>query len=530
MEKLYGNRRSDEELKKITDALNALTYKLDEQPDFTGTDEQLKMMQSLERCYIDGYPKVSDEEWDILKRQFHYHESLTAEAPSGREWVRMQAPLPSILKAATLKELDDFLDQFDGQEFLIEPKMDGLTANMVYKLKNEGYYELMCITSRGNGRYGLKLHEHALDGVELVGVPKRISTADVNKICNGLPDIFELRGEAVIQKTKENVERYLQSEDELGSGEVVVWRSIVSGIFNRKVPNNLPGLINYLYGTSLSEFLKSAKMQSIACENIKCVEVTELPNARLIASLGNDKHKFLRSSKLYVLDDSTVFVVHDDGETCHFKPYDEMIHVISYSCAIDGVNIDTDLIAKIPGVLYINSIKCDGKNTPFATVFSNKKDILNLICKFYGCDENGKRKADLPRYRNLHEFALDGIVIKLAKSNADTQGLTIRNAKSNANKLVIPKYPLDQIACKLESEIVEVKLEKIESSTTGLNNVTYQGILDRGYRTESGAIVSKINLHNPGWLKLNDWIKEGATYRMVMAMDIIPVLLPPENK
>ena len=88
-------------------------------------------------------------------------------------------------------------------------------------------------------------------------------------------------------------------------------------------------------------------------------------------------------------------------------------------------------------------------------------------------------------------------MIKLAKSNADTQGLTIRNAKSNANKLVIPKYPLDQIACKLESEIVEVKLEKIESSTTGLNNVTYQGILDRGYRTESGAIVSKINLHNP---------------------------------
>ena len=52
-------------------------------------------------------------------------------------------------------------------------------------------------------------------------------------------------------------------------------------------------------------------------------------------------------------------------------------------------------------------------------------------------------------------------------------------------------------------------------------------MLDRPYLTESGAVVSNINLHNPNWLMMNDWIHEGGEYEMVMSMDIITVLLPP---
>ena len=75
--------------------------------------------------------------------------------------------------------------------------------------------------------------------------------------------------------------------------------------------------------------------------------------------------------------------------------------------------------------------------------------------------------------------------------------------------------------------VVRVKLEKIEYKTTSLNNQTFSGILDKPYRTESGAYISTINLHNVDWLAKNDWIKEGNDYDMVMAMDIIPQLLNP---
>ena len=531
-QKQYGNRRTDEELERVTAELNELTYALEEQSDFKGNEDQLRMMQNLERAYIDGYPKVSDEEWDILKKKFNYQESLISVAPSGRTWVRLLAPLPSIDKAGNLEELQVFCTKYEGEELLYEPKLDGLTANTRYVLDGDeglgvSFYRKDCITSRGNGRYGLKLHEHALSGVRLNGVPEFIDVSYVESICGDLPEYFELRGEGVIKKTEKNLMKY-RGEQQNDLAEVVVWRSVVSGIFNRKVPANLNGVLLYLYGKDLGQLVDNEGFFFDEMNGRVYVE-NNLQNARLIASLGNDQHKFLRTSMLSIREDGYVEIRHADGNSHGFYDEGEELDVVCYSCAVNGLNKDTEKIRDIPGVIFVGDIlRLDDKPTQFYGKTKNAIEVLEKVCEFYGCDLNGKRVSSKSRYRNLHQYALDGLVVKLANSTVETQGLDIRNSKSNNSKLVIPKYPADQIACKLLSERVLVTVKSIEERITSLKNVTCQAVLDKAYQTESGAWVESVNLHNGRWLGENSWIQEGKTYWMVMAFDIIPQLLPIE--
>lgn len=129
-----ANRRSEDELEKIKIANNKTAFTLEEQKDFKGTKEQLDFMQNAERAYISGHPIMTDEEWDLLKNKHNYKESLTSTSPSGRNWVKFQSPLPSLNKGGSLEDLDNFLETFpNGQKFIAECKLDGLTANLRYK-------------------------------------------------------------------------------------------------------------------------------------------------------------------------------------------------------------------------------------------------------------------------------------------------------------------------------------------------------------------------------------------------------------
>ena len=543
-----GNRRSNEELEKIKIDLNKLTFELEEQKNFKGTKEQLEMMQAFERAYIDGAPLISDEEWDILKTKHNYQESLTSTAPSGRTWVKMMAPLPSLEKAGNLEELIIFLDRFpEGTEFKAECKLDGLSANVRYKkfVENDGsiIYKLECITSRGNGRYGLKLNPYALSGVrtnwpeiiegEYVEAILRDYTDDKNNI--ELPEYFELRGEAVIPKNEHSYTKY---------GENSVWRNIASGMFNRKVPFNLIGLIDYLYeGKETIESLCGSDGYIIfkpVIEGRKCINPDVLEKASLIASLfaGKDSDKFLRGDEVRIDKDHKVTITHKNGNVWSGYDDGEELDIVFYSCSINGANIDTEKLEIIPDIKCVSEIEYQKNISPelanqikdIYKVYRITKDkdcLRQAIFDFYGTDKNGKRDLSLHRLRNLYEYAMDGVVFKPVNSNKETQGLEMRNHKNNAAKILIPKYPEDQIACKLLSEMVRVKLEKIEKNTTDLNNVTCSGILDKPYLTESGAMVERINLHNPEWLEQNSWIEEGKEYWMILSMDIIPVLLDP---
>lgn len=530
-----GNRRSEKELEELRIKSNKLSFELIEQKNFKGSDKQLEMMQTFERAYIDGAPIISDEEWDILKNKYNYEESLVSTSPSGRSWVKMFSPLPSINKASNLNELNNFLAMFDdNQIFKVEGKLDGLTANVRYVLKNN-LYIFDCITSRGNGRYGLKLNPYALAGVKK-NWPDTIELKYVQDIleCDEkeLPKYFELRGEAVIPKNKHTYEKY---------GKNSVWRSIASGMFNRKVPFNLNGVINYCFDgqetleslmNNNSEILFQGIFKGRKCLNPKIFEIT-----KLIASLFEEKDpdKFTKYDSIKIEKDFKVTIFHENGNAWSGYDDGEELDIVFYSVSIKDSNIDSKKIRNIPNIKYISDIEWELNefnnisNIPKTyRETADRSSILQAIFDFYGTDNNGKRDLKKPRLRNMCEYALDGVIIKPINSNRETQGLYFRNHKNNTNKIICPKYPEDQIAVKLLSEVVKVKLEKIEYTETELGNVTCSGILDKPYLTESGSIVERINLHNPEWLDSNSWIKEGEFYDMIMALDIIPTLINPD--
>ena len=509
-------RRSSSELEAHQKSTNSAKYRLMEQTHFSGSDEELSMMQDYERAYIDGHPKISDEEWDILKNRLGYEESLVAGARSGRSWVHMQAPLPSIRKVTSEDDIREFIESYaaDGQELLIECKLDGLTANVMYQLDGD-VYRFDKITTRGNGRYGMQLNDGALAGV-VTNIPDEIPSSAVLPIVDDyniktgsnatLPETLELRGEAVIPKNDKARARY---------GEYPVWRNIASGMFNRKSPQNLPGLVETL-GIPVGEVITD--------------------KAARRAVLGLIDTKAGRAAEVTVQQDLHTVSITEKGETKSYTTEDEYLDVVFYSVAIDGSNFDSPLLSGL-GLKTVADIEFEDRSLDKTYAHTYRKisgDADTLLARtieavngFYGIDPTtGKRDPSLRRLRNEYEYACDGVVIKPANSSRKTQEMDVRKSKSGKS-IVVPRYPADIVAVKYLSETVHVTLAKITKNTTDLGNVTFTGELDHEYVTESGARVKSINLHNEDWLRENSWIHEGGDYDMCMSMDIIPVLLRP---
>lgn len=501
---LTGIRRSEEELQELSKQANATGYRLQaDQSEFTGTPEQLEMMQTYERQYLDGSQTISDEEWEIYKRKFNYKESLTAKSPNDRDWFRMQAPLGSLAKVGSFDELKDWIENHPSDEFSVAPKLDGLTANVIYQLEGNVYRQTI-ISSRGNGVSGLILYKNALSGVN-INIPSEITLENMQEVfekldskyenASEMPKVIELRGEAVIPKNKETYDIY---------GEFPVWRNIAAGIFNRKMPSNIAGL-------------------TIMHDN---GDLNDLQYQKALWSLTDSPYTW-RQVKEVSAENGMVKVQFKDFEET-YKVHEEYMDVVFYSIAFEGSNIDTEYLSLLKGIKYLDSINQEsGKQEyPSRIVTKDVQEIIEYVAKFYGTDLNGKRDFNLQRERNRFEYAMDGVVIKPTHSDKNTQLMTPKLGRNG--KYVTPHYPSDQVAIKLESERVKVKLDHFEYRETSLGNHTVSGILEEPVMSESGSMVSNINLHNPVWLEKNDWIKEGHEYWMIMSLDIIPVLLNPE--
>ena len=409
------------------------------------------------------------------------------------------------------------------------------------EIKEKDSYELESISSRGNGRYGLQLNTFALSGVK-INFPKNIKSEDIASLFHNLPDEFEIRGEAVIPKNDHTYKKY---------GKEAVWRNIASGFFNRIVPFNLEGLISCI--TNGKENIESLTSNKNNCyvlkpefQGRKCLNPEVYNNVKLILSLFEDIcdfKPFEKGDSIRICWDSSVAHL-DSNNNYKNRYYDdgEELDIIIYSISSNNSNIDIsdfcdseeskNLLKSIGfkaiwDVDFEESDKCYLKdfNKTFR-ITSNIEEIEEAINAFYGINpKTGKRCQDFTRLRNMYEYACDGVVIKPVGSDKNTQNIDLRLGRNN--KIVSPDYPEDQIAIKLLSEIVRVKLDHIEYNKTKLGNITCTGVLDKAYKTESGAMISNVNLHNLEWLKANDWIKEGNEYDLCMSLDIIPVLMNP---
>lgn len=524
MEQLTGRRRSEEELEKYkSDRINT-KFRLKEQTVFRGSPELLSEMQRFERSYREGRPLITDEEWDRLVKETGYEESLDEiVSPNGRNWVRMRSPLPSLGKITSIPDLVKYHEGFpEGQKFVMQPKLDGLTFNAIYLESECGEFNLYSVTTRGDGINGLKLHPNALKGVELLGLPYSIPESDIPVLRTMgavLENRIEIRGEAVIDKEKYFAENDIENRDQF------VPRSIAAGIFNSMEASNFNYLGSVLAGSEADyvtperceeEWLRTNK------ETRKFISRYGLLNGRANKEAYDAVVAFtdvLNSEsypELFGKKDGRWVCVKDNHRG---KLRKDHLYFVTFSASSEDGNVDNPaLLSVLDGFIYVGTIP------DFKGIFKITDSLEELIAgvdKFYGT-KNGVRDFDLPRFKTSSRFPCDGVVIKPIGSNIRTQEMTPKEVRG---QLVVPKYPKDQVAVKLETDPVRTRIVKLNYKTTGLGNTTVSAEVEPVV-AEGGALIRSVNLHNPNWLALpeNSWIKEGAECCLRLSMDIIPII------
>jgi DNA ligase (NAD+) len=174
--------------------------------------EHMRLTLEIERhdkaYYQDDAPKISDAEYDALRRRFNAIEARFPEfvtgaspsqkvgaAPSGKfKKVRHAVPMLSLDNAFAEEDVLDFVGRIrrflklgddEPIDFSAEPKIDGLSMSLRY----EGG-ELVTAATRGDGAEG----EDVTANIRTIeDVPKKLKGRNV-------PDICEVRGEVYMTK------------------------------------------------------------------------------------------------------------------------------------------------------------------------------------------------------------------------------------------------------------------------------------------------------------------------------------------
>ncbi|HTB04696.1 MAG TPA: NAD-dependent DNA ligase LigA [Bradyrhizobium sp.] len=159
--------------------------------------------------YQDDAPKISDAEYDVLRRRFNaiearFPEFVSSEspsqkvgaAPSGRfRKVRHAVPMLSLDNAFAEADVVDFVGRIrrflkladdEPIDFSAEPKIDGLSMSLRYEAG-----ELVTAATRGDGAEGEDVTANIRT---LEDVPKKLKG-------RGVPEICEVRGEVYMTKT-----------------------------------------------------------------------------------------------------------------------------------------------------------------------------------------------------------------------------------------------------------------------------------------------------------------------------------------
>src|ERR1700736_1075623 len=157
------------------------------------------------RYYQDDAPKISDAEYDALRKRFNAIEARFPEfvnssspsqkigaAPSGRfAKVRHAVPMQSLDNAFAEEDVVDFVDRIrrflrlgdDGEiDFSAEPKIDGLSMSLRY----EGG-ALVTAATRGDGAVGEDVTANIRT---LEDVPKKLKGRNVPEICEGRGEVY----------------------------------------------------------------------------------------------------------------------------------------------------------------------------------------------------------------------------------------------------------------------------------------------------------------------------------------------------
>lgn len=165
-----------------------------------------RLRDAIYRYYVLGQPELTDAEYDRLYRELEqleeeHPELVTKDSPtrlvgaavqSGFATVEHPTPMYSLDNAFSEDDLAAFITRLERNlelpeppELIAEPKVDGLSVNILY---SEG--ELVWAATRGNGRFGEDVSANILAVTE---IPRSIA---------GAPPELEVRGEIYLSRSE----------------------------------------------------------------------------------------------------------------------------------------------------------------------------------------------------------------------------------------------------------------------------------------------------------------------------------------
>lgn len=127
-------------------------------------------------------PTISDHEYDALAARLKYLQTCfpsinmkktTPQTPHNKYTIIHQARMGSLMKARSEEEVQSFLHRISGSEVLVQPKVDGVAVELVYR---NG--QLIKASTRGNGEAGMDIRHH-LQQMPLI--PKTLPPLNSNK-------------------------------------------------------------------------------------------------------------------------------------------------------------------------------------------------------------------------------------------------------------------------------------------------------------------------------------------------------------
>ena len=172
--------------------------------------------------YVENNPQISDSEFDQMLRELislekDFPELYTEDSPSNRVGGTVAdgftpfnhiAPMMSIDNVMNEEEAHDFdkrikklLETTDDQEFIGQPKFDGVSASITYR---NGV--LVNAATRGNGKTGEKITNNIKT---IRSIPLKFRSAD------SVPSVIEIRGEVIYPiESFKNLNKQLADEGE----------------------------------------------------------------------------------------------------------------------------------------------------------------------------------------------------------------------------------------------------------------------------------------------------------------------------
>ena len=177
-----------------------------------------EVAQHDERYFHRNAPGIRDNEYDALVDRLKQWETCFGSVQINKPSVgSLRAKIPhwavmgSLKKASTIAEVNHFLQALQGNEVLVQPKIDGVAVELVYR-----HGQLVQATTRGDGQNGVDITHHIK---QVPMIPAMLASPEQEVVLHG--ELF-----ARLDRTEpELLQRYASA------------RHLVAGQLNRSSPD-----------------------------------------------------------------------------------------------------------------------------------------------------------------------------------------------------------------------------------------------------------------------------------------------------